>query len=101
MTKLLCSSSKRCGLTRRTRWPKSSSNKPRRSGSEIGNPHNGIAVRGVLIIMAGNSDNRTQRRRLMNEWNIQSRAAACQACGKAFADQQPYRTLLFDLKQEI
>jgi hypothetical protein len=37
----------------------------------------------------------------MNEWNIQSRAHACQACAKPFADQQPYRTLLLDLKHEI
>ena len=32
----------------------------------------------------------------MNDWNIQSRAHGCQACGKAFADQQVYHTLLFD-----
>jgi hypothetical protein len=32
----------------------------------------------------------------MNEWNIQSRARVCEACGQAFADQQPYHTLLFD-----
>ena len=32
----------------------------------------------------------------MNEWNIQSRAAACEACGQAFADKQPLHTLLFD-----
>jgi hypothetical protein len=37
----------------------------------------------------------------MNEWNIQSRAHACQACAKPFADQQPYHTLLLDLKHEI
>ena len=37
----------------------------------------------------------------MNEWNIQSRAHACQACGKGFADQQHYYTLLFDLKHEV
>src|SRR5437899_740740 len=37
----------------------------------------------------------------MNEWNIQSRAHACQGCGQTFSDQQPYRTLLFDLKHEI
>jgi hypothetical protein len=35
----------------------------------------------------------------MNDWNIQSRAHACQACGKAFADQQPYHTLLHDRRQ--
>ena len=33
---------------------------------------------------------------LMNEWNIQGRAHACQTCGKPFADRQPYHTLLFD-----
>jgi hypothetical protein len=36
----------------------------------------------------------------MNEWNIQSRAHACQACEKPFADLQPYHTLLFEEKQE-
>jgi hypothetical protein len=33
---------------------------------------------------------------LMIEWNIQSRAHACQACTKAFADKEPFHTLLFD-----
>ena len=37
----------------------------------------------------------------MNEWNIQSRAHACQACAKHFSDQQPYHTLLSDVKHEI
>lgn len=37
----------------------------------------------------------------MNEWNIQSRAHACQACAKLFADKQPYHTLLFDEKQDF
>jgi hypothetical protein len=32
----------------------------------------------------------------MIEWNIQSRAHACQACAKAFAEGQPYHTLLSD-----
>ena len=32
----------------------------------------------------------------MNEWNIQSRAHACEACGQPFAGQQPYHTLLLD-----
>lgn len=32
----------------------------------------------------------------MNEWNIQSRAHACEACAQAFADQQAFHTLLFD-----
>lgn len=35
----------------------------------------------------------------MNDWNIQGRAHGCQACEKAFADKQPYHTLLFDQKQ--
>ncbi len=35
----------------------------------------------------------------MNDWNIQSRAHACQACGKPFANQKPYHTLLFDERQ--
>lgn len=34
----------------------------------------------------------------MTEWNIQSRAHACEACGKAFADKETYHTLLFDEK---
>ena len=37
----------------------------------------------------------------MNEWNIQSRAHACQACEQPFADKQPYHTLLFDEKQQF
>jgi len=37
----------------------------------------------------------------MNEWNIQSRAHACQSCGKSFADKQPYHTVLSDEKQEF
>jgi hypothetical protein len=32
----------------------------------------------------------------MNEWNIQSRAHACEACSQLFADKQPYHTLLLD-----
>ena len=32
----------------------------------------------------------------MNDWNIQSRASACEACAQPFADQQPLHTLLFD-----
>ncbi len=35
---------------------------------------------------------------LMIDWNIQSRAQACQACGKPFLDKQPFHTLLFDQK---
>jgi hypothetical protein len=37
----------------------------------------------------------------MNEWNIQSRAHACEACQQSFADQQAYHTLLFDLGSEL
>ena len=37
----------------------------------------------------------------MNEWNIQSRAHACEACAQPFADKQPYHTLLFDEKQGL
>lgn len=36
----------------------------------------------------------------MIEWNIQSRAHACQACHAPFADKQPFHTLLFDRKQD-
>jgi hypothetical protein len=38
---------------------------------------------------------------LMNEWNIQSRAHGCEACGKPFADREAYRTLLFEEKTEL
>jgi hypothetical protein len=34
----------------------------------------------------------------MNEWNIQSRARACEACAQPFADKQPYHTILLDEK---
>jgi hypothetical protein len=37
----------------------------------------------------------------MTEWNIQSRAHACQACGKGFQDQEHYHTLLFDEKADL
>lgn len=37
----------------------------------------------------------------MNEWNIQSRGHACQACNRHFADQQAYHTLLLDERREI
>jgi hypothetical protein len=32
----------------------------------------------------------------MTEWNIQSRAHACESCGRGFVDKEPYHTLLFD-----
>ncbi len=37
----------------------------------------------------------------MNDWNIQSRAAACEACAQPFADRQPFHTLLFDEHAEF
>ncbi|MEO6034141.1 MAG: hypothetical protein ABIQ35_02685 [Verrucomicrobiota bacterium] len=37
----------------------------------------------------------------MNEWNIQSRAHACQSCAQPFSDKQPYHTLLFAEKSEL
>jgi len=37
----------------------------------------------------------------MNEWNIQSRAHACELCGRPFADKQPYHTLLFEQPPEL
>jgi hypothetical protein len=37
----------------------------------------------------------------MNEWNIQSRAHACEACAKPFADREPLHTLLFDAPPEL
>ena len=32
----------------------------------------------------------------MNDWNIQSRASACESCARPFADKQPLHTLLSD-----
>ena len=37
----------------------------------------------------------------MNEWNIQSRATACESCNQPFADKQPLHTLLFDERAEL
>jgi len=37
----------------------------------------------------------------MNEWNIQSRAHACESCGQPFADKQPYHTVLFEDGKEL
>jgi hypothetical protein len=37
----------------------------------------------------------------MNEWNIQSRASACEGCARPFADRQPLHTLLFDEHAEF
>ena len=36
----------------------------------------------------------------MNEWNIQSRASACESCARPFADKQPLHTLLSDERAE-
>jgi len=37
----------------------------------------------------------------MNDWNIQSRAHACAACNRPFADREIYHTLLFDEPPEL
>lgn len=37
----------------------------------------------------------------MNEWNIQSRAHACESCGQPFADKQVYHTLLFEQPPDL
>ncbi len=37
----------------------------------------------------------------MNEWNIQSRAHACEVCTQPFADRQNYRTILFEEGKEL
>ena len=37
----------------------------------------------------------------MNDWNIQSRAHACEACGRTFADQEAYHTLLSEEKADL
>ncbi|MEI9961153.1 MAG: hypothetical protein WDM76_08535 [Limisphaerales bacterium] len=37
----------------------------------------------------------------MNEWNIQSRAHACEACAQPFADKQSYHTLLLDAAPDL
>lgn len=37
----------------------------------------------------------------MNEWNIQSRGHACEACQQSFTDKQIYHTLLFDASPDL
>ena len=37
----------------------------------------------------------------MNDWNIQSRAHACEACAQPFADKQPYHTVLVEERAEL
>ena len=36
----------------------------------------------------------------MNDWKLQTRAHACQACERDFTDKQPYHTLLLDARHE-
>lgn len=36
----------------------------------------------------------------MNDWNIQSRSHHCQACGRAFTDQEKYHTVLTDAQSD-
>ena len=38
---------------------------------------------------------------LVTDWNIQSRAHACEACGKPFVDKETFHTLLFDEKADF
>jgi hypothetical protein len=38
---------------------------------------------------------------LMNDWNIQSRAHGCEACGRTFADREAYHTLLFEERADL
>ena len=38
---------------------------------------------------------------LITEWNIQSLARACEACGRPFVDKENYHTLLFDEKTDF
>ncbi|MCX8091021.1 MAG: hypothetical protein N3I86_08850 [Verrucomicrobiae bacterium] len=37
----------------------------------------------------------------INDWNIQPRASACEACRRAFADKAPYHTFLFEERGEL
>lgn len=37
----------------------------------------------------------------MNDWNIQSRAHACEACQQPFTDKQPYHTILSEDKADL
>ena len=38
---------------------------------------------------------------LITEWNIQTRGHGCEACGRPFADKEPYHTLLVDEKSNF
>jgi hypothetical protein len=55
---------------------------------------NRVEFLGDFGIMAGT-------RLFMNDWNIQSRAHACQNCHKPFADKEAFHTLLFDQKKDF
>ncbi len=37
----------------------------------------------------------------MNDWNIQSRAHACESCAQPFTDKQPYHTVLIEEHSEL
>ena len=37
----------------------------------------------------------------MNDWNIQSRAHACESCAQPFTDKQPYHTVLIEEPAEL
>jgi hypothetical protein len=37
----------------------------------------------------------------MNDWKIQPRASACEACGRPFADKDTYHTFLFEERTEL
>jgi hypothetical protein len=39
--------------------------------------------------------------RVTTDWNIQTRSHGCEACGRLFADQESYHTLLFDEKESF
>ncbi len=38
---------------------------------------------------------------LITEWNIQSRAHGCEACGRTFSDKESYHTMLFEERAEL
>ena len=59
-----------------------------------------IAVGGLVAIMPFETA-LPIRGALITEWNIQSRARACEACGRPFVDKENYHTLLFDEKTDF
>lgn len=50
----------------------------------------------MAIFLRANRPNSCRFPLHMNEWNIQSRAPACELCAQPFADRQPYHTLLLE-----